>query len=171
MNFMSFPENFVIINGLVAQEGAGAGLTSIPISLKNVEKLWVVCSVNTAATSGAEAIVPQTDDLVAFGTAAALPATLHTLPIWVQLDAGTTDVITRQTDAVNYTTLANANHKLVIFEVDPSLIRTTATAATSEDCFRISFTSVAADDYVSVIYIIQPRFASKASNQPSYIID
>lgn len=171
MSYISFPENMFIMQGLAPTVGAGAELTSIPISLKNVQKLWAVCQVNTASTSAAVAIVPQTDTLVAFGSGTVLPATLHNVPRFINLTTATSDVITHTTDGVNYTTgAADALSKMVIFEIDPTVIRTTATASSDDDCFRISFTQVDASDLVGVIYIIQPRYPSMVANQ-TYIAD
>jgi hypothetical protein len=170
MSYLSFPENLVFVQGQAPVVGAAAAITSLPISLKNVQKLWAIVCVNTVGTSAAVACVPQTDTLVAFGSAAAFPATLHAVPIWSSQATATTDLWTKETDAVNFSTTADALHKMVVFEIDPSVIRTTATAATDEDCFRISLTAVAAGDYVSIIYVIQPRYASK-SDARSYIAD
>jgi hypothetical protein len=171
MAYLSFPENLFIMQGLAPKTGAGAAITSIPISLKNVQKLWAVCNINTAGTSAAVAIVPQTDTLVAFGSALGLPATLHTVPIWVNATSAVSDAISKVTDAITYSTTADALCKQVIFEIDPSLIRTTVTAASDDVCFRISFTAVAATDFVEVTYVIQPRFPSKTGSQASYIVD
>ena len=171
MGYLSFPENIVIINALAPIVGAGVELTTIPISLKYVQKLWAVCQVNVVGDSAAVACVPQTDSTVAAGTWTILPATLHNVPIWVQLDAATTNVVTQQTDATNYSTLGNANRKVVIFEIMPELMRTTVTAASDDVCFRISFTTVAAGDYVSALYVIQPRYPSKAAQMLSFIAD
>lgn len=169
MSYLSFPENLMIIPGLAPNVGAGAAQNSIPISLKNVQKLWAVCYIRPAALG--MICVPQTDELVAFGSAAALPATLHNVPIWSNQAAGTSDLWTKEVDAANFTTTADAAHKMVVFEIDPSLIRTTATAATSEDCFRISFTNIPIGDYAAVFYIVQPRYPSKVGSQASYIVD
>jgi len=49
MGYLSFPENLLIIPGLAPNVGAGAAQTSIPISLKNVQKLWAVCYIRPAA--------------------------------------------------------------------------------------------------------------------------
>lgn len=166
MSNLSFPENLLIIPGLAPSHGTGAAQTSIPISLKNVQKLWAVAYLNTSAASAAVAIVPQTDELVAFGSAAVL---VNTVPIWVNVAAGTSDAWTKATSAVNYTTAADAAHKMIIFEIDPSSIRST-TVATNEDCFRISFTAVNAGDFCSVFYIVLPRYISKSDTR-TYITD
>jgi hypothetical protein len=168
MAYLSFPENLMIVPGLAPNVGGGAAQTSIPISLKNVQKLWAVCYCRIAAN--AMAFVPQSDTLVAFGSGAVLPVTLHDVPIWCNLDAGTSDVFTRQTDDSVYTTIANANSKIVVFEIDPSVLRTTATADADEDCFRISITDVPVGDYAAILYIIQPRYISKSDTR-TYITD
>lgn len=168
MTYLSFPENFMIIPGQAPVVGAGIAITSLPISLKNVQKLWAIVYLNTVGTSAAVACVPQTDALVAFGSAAVL---VNAVPIWTNQNTAASNTWTRETDAVNFTTTAaNANHKIIIFEIDPSSIRTTTTA-TSEDCFRISLTAVAAGDYCSILYIVQPRYPGAVGNQPSYILD
>ena len=166
MSQLSFPENLLIIPGLAPIVGTGAAQTSIPISLKNVQKLWAVVYLNTAGGSAAVAVVPQTDDLVAFGSAASL---VNTVPIWVNITAGTQDTWTKATAAINYTTAATAAHKMIIFEIDPSSFRSTTTE-TSEDCFRISLTAVNAADYSAIFYIVLPRYISKADTR-SYIVD
>ncbi len=171
MAYLSFPENLMILPGLAPKHGTGAAQTSIPISLKNVQKLWAVVYLNTAAASGAVESVPQTDALVAFGSALGLPATLHTVPIWVNATAAVSDAWTRATDAISYTTVADALCKLIVYEIDPSLIRTTVTASSDDDCFRISLTSVNAADFVAVFYIVQPRYPSAVGSQASYIVD
>jgi hypothetical protein len=171
MAYLSFPENLMILPGLAPSHGTGAAQTSIPISLKNVQKMWAVVYMNTSGASAAVASVPQTDALVAFGSATILPATLHTVPIWVNLAAGTSDAWTKTTDATNYSTAADAAHKMIVFEIDPSLVRTTVTADSDDDCFRISLTAVNIADFVSIFYIVQPRYPSKVGSQATYITD
>jgi hypothetical protein len=166
MGNLSFPENLMIIPGHAPIVGIGGAVTSIPISLKNVQKLWAVVYIDTASTSAAVACVPQTDALVAFGSAAVL---VNTVPIWCAAAAGTSDIWTRQTDAVNFTTTADALAKIVVFEIDPSSFRST-TVSTDEDCFRISLTQLDASDTAAIFYIVLPRYISK-SDARTYITD
>ena len=166
MSYLSFPENLMILPGLAPTIGTGAAQTSIPISLKNIQKLWAVVYLNTAAGGDAVAIVPQTDALVAFGSAAVL---VNAVPIWANTTAALSDAWTQETDAVNYTTAADALCKIVVFEIDPSSFRST-TVATDEDCFRISLTAVNVADYAAIFYIVQPRYISKADTR-TYITD
>ena len=166
MSYISFPENLMIVPALNPIVGTAAEQTSIPISLKNVQKMWAVVYLNTTSTD-AVAIVPQTDALVAFGSAAALVAAV---PIWINLDAQVSDAWTRATDAVNYTTAVDNNGKMIVFEIDPANFRTTATAASDDDCFRISLTAVNAADYSAIFYIVIPRYISKVDTR-TYITD
>jgi len=155
----------MIIPGLSPVVGTGAEQTSIPISLKNVHKLWAVVYLNTVGTD-AVAIVPQTDALVAFGSAAVL---INAVPIWQNPDADVSDAWTKETDAVNFTTDVDNNGKMIVFEIDPSSFRTT-TVATDEDCFRISLTAVDVTDYAAIFYIVLPRYISKSDTR-TYITD
>jgi len=165
MSNLSFPENLMIIPGLSPVIGTAAEQTSIPINLKNVQKMWAVVYLNTVGTD-AVAIVPQTDALVAFGTAAVL---VNTVPIWINTDADVSDAWTRAADAVNYTTAVDNNGKMIVFEIDPSSFRST-TVATDEDCFRISLTAVDVTDYAAIFYIVLPRYISKSDTR-TYITD
>jgi len=155
------PETLKVVQGL-ALEGAAAGATSLPISLKNCSgKLYVVCNIYPQ-TGAAVALVPQTDALVAFGSAAALARAVR---IWANEDAGNTDLLVEQTAAVNFTTTADVNPKLVIFEIDP------ADMTAGEDCFRISVTALANTDAIAITYFFVPRYASQVLTQPTAITD
>lgn len=156
------PEDAYVLQAIAPQTGAGVAINGTPISLKLTHKVWAVVHVNTPGTSAAVAIVPQTDANVAFGSAAVLTTAV---PIWAAVDVATSPVLVRATDAVNYTTVADALSKIVILEIDPAKL------AAGEDCFRISLTLVAATDFVSCDYIIAPRYPSGAPFAPSYIID
>ena len=154
-------EQYKVVQGL-ALEGAAAGATSLPISLKTVAgKLYVLVSIYPAGGLGM-ILTPQTDALVAFGS----PAVLTTAGrIWANEACGTTDLMVAQTAAVNFTTTADVNPKLVIFEIDP------ATLAAGEDCFRISITNVPNGDSVAVIYVFEPKYASGVATVPTAITD
>ncbi len=155
------PETCKVVQGL-ALEGAGAGATSLPISLKNVSgKLYVLCNVYPAG-GAAMALVPQTDALVAFGSAAALVTAVR---IWANQNTNASDLLVEKTAAVNFTTDADANPKLVIFEIDPAVL------AAGEVCFRISVTNVPNADAVAITYIFVPRYSSRVLTQPTAITD
>lgn len=156
-----FPEEYKVVQGL-ALEGAGAGATSTSISLKTVMgKLYVLCNVYPAS-GAAMALVPQTDSAVAFGTAAVLTTAVR---IWANQNTSASDTLVEQTAAVNFSTAADVNPKLVIFEIDP------AELAAGEDCFRISVTNVPNADAVAITYIYKPRYANRGATSPSAITD
>jgi hypothetical protein len=168
MSYMSFPENFMIIPAL-CDVGSGAAMTTLPISMKNVQKLWAVVYIHPVGA--AYVIVPQLDALVAFGDPATIPATLHNVPIWANESLNTAVTWVKQADGANFTTTADATIKMVVFEIDPSIARTTATAADDHDCFRISLSGSVGTDYIAVLYIIQPRYPSAVASQASYIVN
>lgn len=159
----SFPEDCKYVDAMGPITAAGGEVTSLPVSLKNVHRLWAIVDVNTAGTSAAIAMVPQTDSAVAFGS----PAVLTTaVPIWVNVSVAVNlDQYTQATPAVNYTTVGDALRKSVIFEIDPAIL------AAGEDCFRISITALAAGDYAHVGYVIQPRYPSRVATSPSVAVD
>ena len=83
----SIPENCVVFQALAPSAGTGAAQPADPISLKLCHKVWAVVNVNSLAGADAAAIVPQTDALVAFGSAAVLTTAV---PIWTAAVTGTT---------------------------------------------------------------------------------
>ena len=157
----SLPENTKIVQAITPTIGLAAAMNATPVSLKNCHRLYAVCHVSPVG-GAAMAFVPQTDTLVAFASATALA---NTVRIWANEDVGTDDTLVEQTAAVNFTTTADVNNKLVIFEIDP------ANLTAGEDCFRISITNVPATDYVSVEYYMVPRHASRVSTQATAITD
>jgi len=167
MQGLCFPENFKVINACGPLTGAGAAVNATPVSLKNVLRLWAVVDVNTVGTSAAVAIVPQCDELVAFGSAISIPNVMN---IWVNADVATApSTFTKATAAVNYTTVGDALRKCVIFEIDPANLG--SATITAEYCFRIRFTAVAATDFVSVLYVVEPRYQGRVLTQPTLLTD
>lgn len=145
----SIPENVVLLQGLVAQIGTGADVSSRPISLKLCHKVWIYANISTLA-GAAYAVTPQTDNAVAFGTAAALTVNV---PIWSMADADTNTSWTRVADATHFDTAGDANPKAVIFQIDPSAL------PAGEDCVRLTIPALAAADRASIEYLIVPRYA------------
>ena len=157
----SFPENCKHIVAAAPQVGTAAAVNGTAISLKNVQKLWAIALVNPVG-GAALALIPQTDALVAFASAAVLTVAQR---IWANEDVATSDRLVEQTPAVNFTTAADANLKQVIFEIDPS------TLAAGEDCFRLITGALPITDYVSIEYVILPRYAGQVSTQPTVLTD
>lgn len=145
----NLPENFYVMAGLTPQVGTGVDLASRAVNLKHVEKMWILVHLNPAG-GAAYTLTPQTDALVAFGSAAVLTSAI---PIWSSADADTTTTLTAQTEAVNFATAATADPKLVVFEIDPALLNA------GERCVRVNIPALAVTDYASVQYIIVPRYS------------
>jgi len=144
------PVNMPCILALAPQHGTAAPQSATPVCLKNVLKLWAHVFVNTSASSGAVTLTPQTDALIAFGSAAALA---NVVPIWGAVDNATSPLLAEKTAAVNYVTAADAFFKHIVFEIDP------ANLTAGELCFRITST-VAAADWWCVYYEYIPRYAA-----------
>ncbi len=157
----SFPENCKHIVAAAPQVGTAAAVNGTAISLKNVHKLWAIALVNPAG-GAALALIPQTDAQVAFGSAAVLTRAVR---IWANENVAASDTLVEQTAAVNFTTAADVNVKQVIFEIDP------ADLTAGEDCFRLITGAVPITDYVSIEYVILPRYPSCVGTQPTVLTD
>ena len=161
-----FPENCKIVEGLAPVVGAAGAVAGDYISLKFAQRAWVVIHY-TCADGIAITWRIDKDSTVAAGLT--VPSTqLHR--IWSNLDTGTSDLLVERTPAVLYATDAVISNKLVIFEVDPTDLGDLL--GVPYDCIRgASTTNIAAAQYVSMLYVIQPRYQSAVANQPSIIID
>jgi len=157
----SFPENCKVVLGAAPQVGAGAAVNSTPISLKNCHKVWIVVNLNPVG-GAALLLTPQTDALVAFGTAAAIT---NVARIWANEDVATSDRLVEQTAAVNFTTTADVNPKQIIFEIDP------ADLAAGEDKDDLTTGALPNTDYISIEYVIWPRYQGRVSMQPTVLTD
>lgn len=155
----ALPENFIVYQAMEPTIGAGADLNGRAVSLKNVHKAYLIAHINPVAGAGV-AIHPETDSTVAFGSGAVLTSPVH---IWSNEDTDSGDAWTRETDAVNFTTAANDEPKMVIFEIDPAKL------PEGEDCVRLVVDSLANTDYAAIEYILIPRYGG--TSQPSVLVD
>ena len=161
-----FPENCKIVEAIPGQVGAGAPIVGDFISLKNAHRAWAVISYNQ---NDANAITWRIDrDSTVAGALTVVSAQLHR--IWSNLAPATSDLLVERTPAVNYTSDAASTDKMIIFEIDPTDLGDLL--GVPYDCIRVaSVTNIAAAQWVSAIYIVQPRYQSAVINQPSIIID
>lgn len=97
---------------------AGATITGNYISLKNILKVLVVVQV-AQATSDTVAITIEQSTAVAGDSHT--PIT-EVVPIWSNLDTGTSDVLVKRTRAVNYTTDGGTTNKIIIFEINSDIL-------------------------------------------------
>jgi len=124
----SLAENFKIVQGSAPVTSNG-GFTADYVSLKNVNKAWILVEM-TQAAAHATLLSPKQATAVA-GTGVKVLA--NTVPIWANEDTATTDTLARQTDAVNYTVTADIKNKTVLFEIDPAVLDT----ANDFDCLTL----------------------------------
>jgi hypothetical protein len=157
---MSFPENCKIVEAIPPQVGAAATVTSDYISLKNAHKAWIVLHYNTAGN--AETFQPLKATAVAPTGSVNIT---NVVKIWSNLDTATSDTLVERTAATSYACDNGATKKIIIFEIDP------ADLGETYDCIAVVTTAIAAGDYISGIFVIQPRYASAVAEQPSVITD
>jgi hypothetical protein len=119
--------------------------------MKNAVKAWIVCFMNQAAANTI-AWTPKQATSNAGAGAAVISANTR---IYTNLDCQTTDVFTRQTDAANYTTDAGTKKKIIVFEIEPSLVMNFASSF-----YYIGVTTGAsnASNITSAIVFVQPKY-------------
>ncbi len=159
---MNFMENFKLVEGLPPSVGAAAVLTGDYISLKNAHMVWVIFHFHSA---NATAEVFGVNMATAVAPTGATPVTA-TMPIWHNADCETSDILVRETDAVSHACAAAATHQVIVFQVDPRILGSTY------DCIAgYTLSTIAAGDYLSIEYVIEPRYAGIDANMPSAITD
>lgn len=156
----SLPENLKIVEAIVPQVGAAATVTSDYISLKNAHKAWIVLHYDTAGN--AETFQPLKATAIAPTGSTNIT---NVVKIWSNLDPATSDILVERTAATSYTCDAGATSKVIIFEIDP------ADLGETYDCIAVSTTAIAAGDYISGFFVIQPRYASAVAASPTAITD
>ena len=161
-----FPENCKIVEAIIGQVGAAGAVAGDYISLKFAHRAWAVISYNQ---NDANAITWRIDrDSTVAGGLTVVSAQLH--KIWSNLDCATSDLLVERTPAINYASGAGVTDKMIIFEIDPTDLGDLA--GVPYDCIRVASTTViAAAQWASAIYVVQPRYQSAVINQPAIIID
>jgi hypothetical protein len=155
---LSLPTRFKIATAF-APKTTNAALTSIPVTLKNAVKAWLILSFTNAVGFASAPTIKQATD-IAIGTNAAGP----TCRIWANEDVAATDTLVAQTAAALYTMAADIKLKLVVFEIDP---------ASLTDGYDVVYCTIAtssqATNFVSGEWILQTNFAQ--ATPPSAIVD
>jgi hypothetical protein len=161
----TFPENCKIVNGYAPRVGAAAAVTGAYISLKNVQRAWVVFHYYQADGNAitfnvlkATAVAPTNSG-----------ATDVLMPIWSNLDCATSDLMVRRTDAISYSAGTGAASKVVIMEVDPDALG--STGGVQYDCIAGYATAIAAAQYLGITYVLQPRYQSRVLTQATVVTD
>lgn len=149
----------VVMSPNVTTDG---GVTSDWISLKNVNRCQVYCVLTQAVGHATVLALWQGTDVS--GTGAKVFA--ETVQIWADEDVATSDTLVKQTDAVNYTVAADITNKIIVFDVDPSLLDVN----NDFDCIKIVVSdSSQATNFISIIGVCDMRY--KSDTPPSVIID
>ena len=153
----SLPENCKIVTGIAPS--AGAAVVGDYVSMKNVHKCWAIIMSSggaaNAATFGvneATAVLPASADAVA-----------ALMPWWGNEAVAVTDTLVRGADAATYTTDGLATGKLIIVEIDPSILTGV------HDCICVTEGASAAGNITSVVYVLWERY--KQATPPSAILD
>jgi hypothetical protein len=155
-------ENFKIVSGLKPTVGASGVLTGDYISLKNVQMAWVIFHYNSGNSTAEVFSINKATDVAASGAT----QITNVVPIWLNSACATSDVNVRQTDAVQQAVAATATDQIVIFQIDP------ASLGTTYDCIAGYTTStIAAGDWLEILYVLLPKYAGIDANMPSVITD
>lgn len=156
MSTLQLPQGALLIQGLAPQVNTGA-LTGDYISLKTAHKVWVI--FHMAQGNAAQAVLSLSMATAVLPTGAAAVTALF--PIWYNLDC-LTDIFTQSADAANYTLSVGLTNKLVIFQIDPTILL-------PYDCLAAVVGASDVANIVAVTYLIENRY--KGITPPSVIID
>jgi len=84
------------------------------------------------------------------------------VPIWRNLSTAVSDTLVRDTDALNYTTAANAAYKMIVFQIDPALLG-------AYDCVYMTIGALAITESVCVEALLETRYPQ--ATPPAAITD
>ena len=154
---ITLPQQFKIVQGYVGQ-GTTALVTSDAVSLKNAQRAWIVVNLDTTASSACALIPYRT---LAVGSAGVVLA--NVVPIWVNVNVAASDTLARATAALNYSTIADAYYKQVIFEIEPDNL------GGSYDCIYITAGALAATEALCIEFFIEERYPQ--ATPPAAITD
>jgi len=155
---ITLPERFKIVQGYVGQ-GTTALVTTDVVSLKNAQRAWIVVNLDTTASSAC--IVTPMRDISVAGAAGVVLA--NVVPIWANVAVATSDTLVRAADALAYTTLADANYKQIIFEIEPDNL------GGVYDCIYVTVGALAATEALCVEFFIEERYPQ--ATPPAAITD
>lgn len=159
---LHIPEGLFPVS-MTAPVTTNGGITTDYVSLKNAVQAFLV--VHLKQTVGhATAIAPKRATAVD-GTGVAVLA--NVVPIWYGNVTTSTNALTRQTDAVNYTMGGSVTGDVyVIFQIDP------ANLGSTYDVLGLAIAdSSQATNFAEVTCWVQPKFAGKTADQVTFITD
>jgi len=142
-------EKTKIVSAIAPQTNAGA-LTGDYISLKNVVRCTIVVH-GIWATADTSAITIEQATAVAPANSTAI---VDVVPIWANLDCDADDTLTAATAAVSYTTNADAETKIIVFQVDPDKLDD------GYDCITVKVGASSGSNVVGAHYILDLRYSA-----------
>lgn len=157
---IQIPETLVPVDTMSPAADAG-GRTGVYIPLKYGVKYWLVYYI-TQGNAATIALTPQQ----ATDTSGTGAKAINAVPIWTNLDSIAGTSFTRQTDAASYTTDAGVKHKIVAFQLSPARA---LDIANSFYCIAPQTGASNAANITSCMLFIEPDYAGKNANQPSYL--
>lgn len=156
----SLPQNFKIVQ-MIPPKTTNQALTSQVISLKGVNKAWIIMEFTQAAGHATTPTLNQATNIAA-ATNKAGPS----VSIWANEDAAAGDTLVKQTAGASYAVTNNIKNKEVVFEIDPSAFDVNG----GYDCAYVSIaTSSQATNFVSATAILQHSYQS--ATPPSVVVD
>ena len=156
MSNLQLPQGGLLINGFKPQVNT-AEITGDYISMKTAHRVWVVFHMAQGHAAQSVLSLSKATDVTPTG---ATPV-VATFPIWHNVDC-TTDIFTRATNAASYTLPVDLLVKLVIFQIDPSIMP-------GFDCLAGVAGASNILNIVGCTYIIENRY--KQATPPSVITD
>lgn len=158
----TFVERFKIVQGIQPRT-TNAGFSSDWVSLKNVNKAYVVVNLTQAVGHATAFTLAQATAVAGTGT----KAVSNNVPIWANEDCVATDSLARQTDAKAYTVTADVKNKMIVFEIDPA---TAMDTANNFDCIGLTVAdSSQATNIASVEFYLDMKYQEDLS--PAVITD
>ena len=157
----SLPENCKIVEMVAPTVGGVGVVTSDYISLRNAHKAWIVIHYTDG---NGNAVVYQ--PVRATGVTPVGNVSITTaVKIWSNMDTAASDLLVERTAATSYAQDNAVKNKVIIFEIDPVDLGPTY------DCIGFTATTPAAGDYISALFVVQPRYQTRVLTAPASITD
>jgi hypothetical protein len=164
MSQFSLPEGCFPVQAIAPVLANAGAMVGDYISLKNARMCYVVVHMVQATDHPLVITIERATDVAATGSV----VITSVVPIWFGNVSTTSTQLTRQTDAVNFTiTAALTGASITVFKIDPASLG-------AFDCITVKISQSAhADNLLSAMYFIQPRYISKMSSMSAteYIVD
>ena len=134
----------------IAPATQAGGSTGKWLSMKNILKILIEVVVaqgaaNTVAITIEQAINVNGDSNTAI---------TEVVPIFSNLDTGTSDTLVKRTRAVNYTTDAGTNNKIVVFEIAADKLD-----VNTYDCINVNLGASSGSNIASATYWCELRYS------------